>query len=121
MFGRQQRERLVEVKAVKQFRSTGRVITLDLVMISGEEVEHIAVDSELGVDALLEHRPGTATYDDKRLPVVVYFEPVADDDTTGTRTRPGQALSLDSRPQNQHESRLERMLTKLMPWGKKPH
>ena len=42
VFGRQQRERLVEIKAVKQFRSTGRVITLDLAMISPEEAAHIA-------------------------------------------------------------------------------
>jgi hypothetical protein len=119
VFGRQQRERLVEVTAVKPFRSTGRVVMLDLVMISPEETARIAENSELAVEALLEHRPSNPTYDEKRLPVVVYFEPCDEDDTTGSRTRPGAALSLDSRPQNQHESRVGRMLSKFMPWSKK--
>jgi hypothetical protein len=118
VFGRQQRERLVEVKAVRQFRSTGRVITLDLAMISPEEAAHIAGDSELGVEALLAHRPGTATYDDKRPPEVVYFEPCDEDDTTGSHTRPGAAISLDSRPQNRHASPMERVFDRLF---KKAH
>ncbi|HSN18756.1 MAG TPA: hypothetical protein VLV87_11190 [Gammaproteobacteria bacterium] len=75
VFGRQQRERLVEIKAVKQFRSTGRVITLDLNLISAEEAARIAADSETSVEAMLEHYPGHPTYDPKRPPVVVYFEP----------------------------------------------
>jgi hypothetical protein len=120
VFGRQQRERLVEVKAVKQFRSTGRVVTLDLAMISPEEMTRIAEDSELGVESLLAHRPGNPTYDEKRTPVVVYFEPCNDDDTTGSHTRPGAALGLHSRPEHQHESRLERMWSKLFPKSK-PH
>ncbi|HEY1774002.1 MAG TPA: hypothetical protein VGH91_12510 [Gammaproteobacteria bacterium] len=120
VFGRQQRERLVEVKAVKQFRSTGRVITLDLNMISPEELDRIATDSELGVDALLAHRPGTATYDDKRPPQVVYFEPCSEGDTAGSHTRPGHAVSLDSKPQNSHASALERTFDKLFRKGKKP-
>lgn len=120
VFGRQQRERLVEVKSVKQFRSTGRVLTLDLVMVSPEEMAHIAGDSEIGVEALLAHRPGTATYDDKRPPQVVYFEPCSEDDTTGSHTRPGHAISLDSKPQNRHATALERMFDKLFARGKKP-
>jgi hypothetical protein len=118
VFGRQQRERLVEVTAVKPFRSTGRVAMLDLVMISPDETARIAENSELSVDALLEHRPGNPTYDEKRLPVVVYFEPCNDDDTTGSHTRPGAALGLHSRPEHQHESRLERMWSKLFPKSK---
>ena len=120
VFGRQQRERLVEVKAVKQFRSTGRVITLDLVMLSPEDLDRIAADSELGVEALLAHRPGTATYDEKRPPEVVYFEPCDEDDTTGSHTRPGAAVDLHSRPENRHASALERMFEKLFGKGKKP-
>lgn len=114
VFGRQQRERLVEVKAVKQFRSTGRVITLDLNMISPEEALHIAADSETSVEAMLGHYPGHATYDPKRPPVVVYFEPCDADDTTGSRTRPGAAISLDGKPQNRHDSALERMFGRLL-------
>jgi hypothetical protein len=120
VFARQQRERLVEVKAVKQFRSTGRVLTLDLNMISPEEMAHIAEDSELDVEALLAHHPGNATFDPKRPPVVVYFEPCNDDDTTGSHTRPGAALGLHSRPEQQHESRMERFWSKLFNKGK-PH
>jgi len=118
VYGRQQRERLVEVKAVKQFRSTGRVITLDLNMISQEEAEHIAEDSETSVEAMLEHHPGHPTYDPKHPPEVVYFEPCDQDDTTGSHTRPGAAISLDSKPQNRHESALERMFGRLF-HGKK--
>jgi len=121
VFARQQRERLVEVKAVKQFRSTGRVVTLDLNMISPEEMGHIAEDSELGVEALLAHHPGNPTFDVKRPPVVVYFEPCDEDDTTGSHTRPGAAVSLDSRPENQHESRAGRMLSKLLHWKRPTH
>ncbi len=113
VFGRQQRERLVAVTAVKAFRSTGRVITLDLNLVSMEEVVHIAEDSETSLAALLEHRPGNSTYDAKHPPVVVYFQPCDEDDTTGSRTRPGSAISLDSRPQNQHESRWSRMFSRL--------
>lgn len=120
VYGRQQRERLVEVKAVKQFRSTGRVITLDLNMISQEEAEHIAEDSETSIEAMLEHYPGHPTFDPKHPPEVVYFEPCDGDDTTGSHTRPGAAISLDSKPQNRHESALERMFSKLFPRGKKP-
>lgn len=121
VFGRQQRERLVEVKAVKQFRSTGRVITLDLNLISAEEAAHIAEDSETSVEAMLEHYPGHATYDAKHPPVVVYFEACDEDDTTGSHTRPGAAVSLDARPQNSHESRIARLFSRFMGWNKKPH
>jgi hypothetical protein len=120
VFGRQQRERMVEVKTIKQFRSTGRVITLDLAMISLEEVEHIAADSELGVEALLTHRPGTAGYDEKRPPVVVYFEACDEDDTTGSHSQPGSAISLDGRSQTRQTSAVERVFGKLFARGKKP-
>ena len=113
VFGRQQRERLVEVTAVKDFRSTGRVITLDLNMVSMEEVAHIAEDSETSLAALLEHRPGSTTYDAKHPPVVVYFQPCDEDDTTGSHTRPGAAISLDSKPHNLHESRWKRVISRL--------
>lgn len=113
VFDRQQRERLVEITAVKLFRSTGRVITLDLTMISAEEADRIAQDSETTVEAMLEHYPGHATYDPKNPPVVVYFEPCSEDDTTGTRSRTGDAVGLTARPRHIHESRLSRMFNKL--------
>lgn len=75
VFGRQTRERLVEVKAVKIFRSTGRQITLDLNMISEDECKKIAHDSDLTVEILLDHRAGNHNFDPKRPPVVVYFVP----------------------------------------------
>lgn len=116
VYGRQQRERLVEVKAVKLFRSTGRVITLDLNMISTEEAQHIAEDSEMTVESLLDHRAGNSTFDEKRPPVVVYFEPCSEDDTTGSRTRPKSAVSLDSDPSAQpRESGIGRLLSRLKP------
>lgn len=116
VYGRQQRERLVEVKAVKLFRSTGRVITLDLNMISAEEAQRIAEDSEMTVESLLDHRAGNSTFDDKRPPVVVYFEPCSEDDTTGSRTRPKAAVSLDSDPSAQpRESGIGRLLSRLKP------
>ena len=116
VYGRQQRERLVEITAVKQFRSTGRVITLDLNMIGMDELQHIAEDSETSVEALLEHYPGHATFDPKHLPVVVYFEPVREDDTTGSRTRPSQAVGLTTAPRHAHEPRLARIWSRLLPW-----
>lgn len=73
VFGRKARVRLVEVKAVKMFRSTGRQITLDLLMISDDESRKIAEDSDLTVDILRDHRAGTQNFDHKRPPVVVYF------------------------------------------------
>ena len=75
VFGRQTRERIVEVKAVKIFRSTGRQITLDLLMISDDECRKIAEDSDLTVEILLDHRAGAQNFDHKRPPVVVYFVP----------------------------------------------
>jgi len=75
VFRRQTRERLVEVKGVKIFRSTGRQITLDLLMISDAECQKIAEDSDLTVEILLDHRAGAQNFDSKRPPVVVYFTP----------------------------------------------
>lgn len=121
VFGRQQRERLVEVTAVKQFRSTGRVMTLDLNLISAEEAARIAEDSETSVEAMLEHHAGHVTYDPKHPPVVVYFKPCDEDDTTGTHTRPGAAVSLDGKPQNSHESRVGKLVSRLVGGSKKPH
>ncbi len=115
VFGRQQRERLVEITAVKVFRSTGRVITLDLNMISPEESARIAEHSEMTLESLLDHRAGNSTFDEKRPPVVVYFAPCSDDDTTGSRTRPKAALSIDSDPSQRQESRLGRMLSRMRP------
>ena len=104
VFDRQQRERLVEITAVKLFRSTGRVITLDLNMISPEEGQRIAEDSEMTLESLLDHRAGNSTFDEKRPPVVVYFVPCNEDDTTSSRTRPKVAVSLDSDPSKQVSS-----------------
>ena len=70
-FDRRQRERLVEVIAVKAFRSTGRVVTLDLKIATPEELTKIADDSEIPVESIMEHRPGNPTYDAGRQPVVV--------------------------------------------------
>ena len=73
VFGRQTREKLVEITAIKMFRSTGRQITLDLMMISETESEKIAEDSDLSVEILLNHKAGTGNFDPNKPPVVVYF------------------------------------------------
>lgn len=75
VFSRQIREKPVQVTAVKLFRSTGRQITLDLLMISEAEAQKIADDSDLTVDILLAHRAGAHNFDPSRPPVVVYFTP----------------------------------------------
>ena len=79
--GRRQRERLVEVTAVKVFRSTGRVVTLDLKIASEDELKRIAEDSELPVAALVNHRFGGETYNAEHPPVVIYFKPCDEEDT----------------------------------------
>ena len=84
-FGRRRRERLVEVTAVKNFRSNGRVITLDLKIASAAELAKIALDSEMPVEAILSHRANSDTFDPLRPPVVVYFEPCDEDDTIGSQ------------------------------------
>lgn len=87
-----QREVLVEVTAVKLFRSNGRVVTLDLKIASAEELQRIAQDSEVPVTALISHRMGTETYDPKRPPVVIYFKPAEEDSFLAqahTFTQPG--------------------------------
>ncbi|MGE5624449.1 MAG: hypothetical protein ACM3ZT_02760 [Bacillota bacterium] len=86
-FGRRPRERLVEVTAIKVFRSTGRVVTLDLEKIPLAELARIATISELSMEAVLGHHAGAPNYDRRRPPVVVYFQPCNDDDTVGTRFR----------------------------------
>jgi hypothetical protein len=86
-FGRRQRERLVEVIAVRSFRSTGRLITLDLKIAKDDEIARIAEDSELPVEALFEHRIGAPTYMEDRPPVVVYFRPCNEEDTIGLQFR----------------------------------
>ncbi|MFI4921433.1 MAG: hypothetical protein ACHQAZ_07310 [Gammaproteobacteria bacterium] len=118
VFDRQQRERLVEITAVKVFRSTGRVITLDLNMISPEESTRIAGHSEMTLESLLDHRVGNSTFDEKRPPVVVYFEPCSEDDTTGSKTRPRHALSIDSDPSQRRGSRIGRMFSRMRPKGR---
>jgi hypothetical protein len=80
---RKQRERLVEVTAVKTFRSTGRLATLDLKIATPQELEQIAEDSEMPMESLLGHHAGAATYDASRPPVVVYFEPCDDQGQAG--------------------------------------
>lgn len=75
VFGRQTREKLVEITAVKIFRSTGRQITLDLMMITEAECRKIAEDSDLTVDILMQHKVGAERYDPNRPPVVIFFSP----------------------------------------------
>ena len=82
---RRQRERLVQVTAVRKFRSTGRLITLDLKIANEAEILKIAVDSEITVDMLYDHRSGASTYIDERPPVVVYFKPCNEEDTVGSQ------------------------------------
>ncbi len=73
VFARQTREKPVQVTSVKLFRSTGRQITLDLMMAPEPEVQKIADDSDLTVEILLNHRAGAHNFDPNRPPVVVYF------------------------------------------------
>lgn len=75
VFGRRQRERLVEVTAVKRFRSTGRFITLEATIAREDEIARIAEDSEVSVGMLYDHRVGNPTFIEERSPVVVYFTP----------------------------------------------
>lgn len=86
-FGRRQRDRLVQVTAVKSFRSTGRLITLDLKIMRESDLMRIAEDSEVPLETLFEHRSGNDTYIEGRLPVVVYFKPCNEDDTLGAQAR----------------------------------
>lgn len=86
-FGRRQRERLVEVTAVKPFRSTGRLVTIDLKIAGEADLLRIAVDSEIPLKTLYEHHSGNPTYIDERPPVVVYFKPCNEDDTLGAQSR----------------------------------
>jgi hypothetical protein len=86
-FGRRQRERLVEVTAVKSFRSTGRLISLDLKISRESDLLRIAVDSEIPLETLYEHHSGNPTYIETRPPVVVYFKPCNEDDTLGAQAR----------------------------------
>ena len=86
-FGRRQRERLVEVTAVKPFRSTGRLVTIDLKITRESDLLRIAVDSEIPLETLYEHHSGNPTYIDERPPVVVYFKPCSEDDTLGAQSR----------------------------------
>lgn len=73
VFEREQRERLVEITAVKVFRTNGRVVTLDFVVASEAEIARIAADSEIAPHMLLTHRIGKSTYDTKNPPMVLYF------------------------------------------------
>lgn len=73
VFDRTPRERLVEITGVKAFRTNGRVVTLDMVVASDEDVARIAEDSEISPRALLTHRSGKSTYDTQNTPVVMYF------------------------------------------------
>ncbi|MGE5624661.1 MAG: hypothetical protein ACM3ZT_03840 [Bacillota bacterium] len=90
---RRQRERLVEVTAVKIFRSNGRLVTLDLEVAPQALVERIAEDSEMSVPSLVNHHAGSATYDTGHPPVVVFFRPCDEGDTLlgPGEPRPAQA------------------------------
>ena len=61
-FDRRQRERLVEVVAVRSFRSTGRLISIDLKIARESDLLRIAVDSEVPMETLYEHHSGSPTY-----------------------------------------------------------
>jgi len=87
LFGRRQRDRLVEVTAVKSFRSTGRLITLALKITRESELLRIAEDSEIPMETLYEHRSGNETYIEGRQPVVVYFKPCNEDDTVAAQSK----------------------------------
>ena len=87
LFGRRQRDRLVQVVAVKSFRSTGRLVTLDLKIARESDLLRIAEDSEIPVETLYEHRSGNPTYIEGRQPVVVYFRLVDEDDTLGAQAK----------------------------------
>jgi len=102
-----QRDRLVEVTAVKVFRSTGRVVTLDLEKVMLAEVARIATHSELSIDVLMEHHAGAPSYDPKHPPVVVYFRACNDDDTVGSKFR------LPKRPRR--EPGWKRLLARMLP------
>jgi pyruvate formate-lyase activating enzyme-like uncharacterized protein len=69
------RQRLMEVTAVKLFQANGQAATLDNALVAVEELLHIAADSELSVEALLEHHGGNYDYESQRPPAVVYFRP----------------------------------------------
>jgi hypothetical protein len=75
VFGRQVRERLVEVDAVKLFRSNDLQIALGKKWLSIEDSAKIAADSALSVEILLNHRTPHKRFDRKRPPVVVFFTP----------------------------------------------
>ena len=79
VFGRRQRQRMVEITVIKEFRTNGRVITLGSNMASPAEMKQLAKDSDVTLELLLTHRKGTATYDSHRPPVVVYFNPLEAD------------------------------------------
>lgn len=95
---RQQRERLVEVTAVKSFRSTGRLITVDLKITRESDLLRIAEDSEIPLETLYEHRSGNPTYIEGRQPVVVYFKPCNEDDTLAAKSRQGQRMETGVKP-----------------------
>lgn len=100
--GRQQRDRLVEVVSVKSFRSTGRLITIDLKITRESELMRIAEDSEIPLETLYEHRSGNATYIEERPPVVVYFKPRKEDDTVAENSRAAVKMEAGGKPRSIH-------------------
>lgn len=101
-FGRRQRERLVEVTAVKSFRSTGRLVTVDLKITRESDLMRIAEDSEIPLETLYEHRSGNPTYIDERPAVVVYFKPCNEDDTLAAQARAAARQEAGARPSLVH-------------------
>ena len=102
VFGREQRERLVEITAIKVFRTNGRVVTLDFVVASEEEVARIAEDSEIAAHMLLTHRNGTSTYDTRNPPVVVYFRTCEQKDAVLELVPDADVRAADSVPLRNH-------------------
>ncbi|MGH7192556.1 MAG: hypothetical protein ACREJM_03370 [Candidatus Saccharimonadales bacterium] len=85
ILGRRQRERLVEVTAIKAFRSTGRIVTLDIRIATALELKQIAENSEVPLQALIDQCAGAETFDPARPPVVVYFRPCDEDATVSAQ------------------------------------
>ncbi len=121
VFGREQRERLVEITAVKVFRTNGRVVTLDFVVASEEEVARIAEDSEIAAHMLLTHRSGTSTYDAKNPPVVVYFRTCEQKDALLELVPDLDVRAADTMPLRKHQyaTPVRRLVGWLLGWTRR--
>jgi len=81
------RQRLVEVTAVRRFNAGGQAVTLDTSVATPQELMHIAANSEISLEALMQ--PPYVLPDRRHLPVVVYFRPCdASTDSTAASDAP---------------------------------